>query len=214
LGLVYHGDVELLQASTRNGATLKLEGPVVEVLRKKLGLTKFDLKALVKSRYWGWVLSRLYQDSWVSPKYPEEIWCLPSVDTTYYDDLERTYSRIHSLSVDSYLMGYLNWVDPRDGMQVTRTNKSSVLCNWFLSERWGNVPSCPRNEYHRLFKDCHNVNLRPLIIRGNKLYIAGRLFRDWSDFRKCLHYSKSPIKTLFEWNKLCPGTLEYRVRRV
>jgi hypothetical protein len=51
LGLVYDGDYDLLQASTRKGADLKLEGPVVEVLTKKLGLEYFDLKTLVNSKY-------------------------------------------------------------------------------------------------------------------------------------------------------------------
>jgi len=42
LGLTYHGEQNLLQASTRNGASLKFEGEVVELLKKKLNMVTID----------------------------------------------------------------------------------------------------------------------------------------------------------------------------
>jgi len=40
LGLTYDGTKDLLYASTRNGATLRFEGPPLQVIKNKLGISE------------------------------------------------------------------------------------------------------------------------------------------------------------------------------
>jgi hypothetical protein len=178
LGLRYIGDKNLLEACTRNGATLRFEGPIVEVIKKKLNLETLDWDKIVNSKYWGWIMSRLYQNSWSSPKYLSTVWrsddSKESLDETIrklvrqkykyisgrltdtveelwmelLEEVDQKMSKIHSRSLKAYLVGMKKWI--WKDIHVTSTNMSSVACGIFINEEeWRNIPLDPRNEYRR-----------------------------------------------------------------
>jgi hypothetical protein len=221
LGLVYNGLENAIAASTRNGASLRFEGPVLDLILKKLNLKELDWQKITSSKYWGWIMSRLYQDSWVDSKFSRRIWRIPydsnfqpiwykiakyanraelvgRVWTEEIEELEIEYKNIHSHSVNAYIIGRAKWTDPRNGEAIDMTNKSSVLCNLFLDRRgWKNIPVDPVNEYRRRYRMLQmDERMIPLIIRKNGIDANRRLFRDYKEFRKYLQKGNVPIRNM------------------
>jgi hypothetical protein len=189
LGLTYNGQENLLFASTRNGASLKFEGPVVEVIKKKLRIQGLDWDKITSSKYWGWIMSRLYQDSWIDSKYIRRQWLIHGAKSW----IERVESilidRIHSQSIKRHLIDRCKWKDPRDGTQVTETNMSSICANIFMDKKiWDNIKVDRDEEYRRMYieaaKSGNRIN--PIIIKNHRIYDGEREYSRWKEYKKYL----------------------------
>lgn len=201
LGLIYDGRNQSLTANTRKGSTLEATGKPIEIIMKKLSMKHMDWEKIANSKYFGWLLSRLYVGSWKDPQFKKVKFLQPTELEHRWDWLLiDKYKGISGTSINSYLMGIKNNVDWRNKREINETNKSSMMSSLFLdSKEWNKIPVDPKNIYYKVYKETENHSLYPMIRRNKQIFLEGNRYKDWLQLRYILKDGMSSRIERYTW---------------